>query len=320
MPLVNAIEFLVEDDDPRWVQVLDSILKTLIKGRPLSAALRLHPQVFPSYYVGSIASAEMSGQLVKTLGFLEEWLEREASLQARLKKALTYPTLVLTMSLVMVLLLFNTVIPRLMESFQDGTMSRSWPTEILILMTKVLSGPIFYLGATLLILGALAAWRHEDTRSRLVRATYMAPVVGPMLCQAAAMRYVATFVLLMESGGQLLPTLRAAAGSSGSPLLGDDAARIVRDVSAGDVLSQLWAQRPFLYPAIMVQMGQLGESTSSLADAMQTSIPYLEMETYSRLDNFLEMVEPILISGVALFIGFVAIAVILPISQMTAQL
>jgi type II secretory pathway component PulF len=53
---------------------------------------------------------------------------------------------------------------------------------------------------------------------------------------------------------------------------------------------------------------------------MRTSIPYLEMETYSRLDNFLEMVEPILISGVALFIGFVAIAVILPISQMTAQL
>jgi type IV pilus assembly protein PilC len=318
MPLVSAMEFLIEDEDPRWSAVVESVVHSLLHGSTLSASLRRHPRIFPSYYVGSIASAEMSGQLVGTLGFLEEWLDRESQLTARLKKALTYPTLVLGLSLVMVLGLFNTVIPRLMSSFETG--ERAWPTELLMLMTRVLSGPVFYFALLLMLVAGVAIWRHPGARQQLVLWAYQSPLLGTLLCHSACLRYTATFVLLLESGGQLLPALRAAANSSGSPLLLADEARVVRGASSGDTLSELWAQRPDLYPRIMVQMAQLGESSSSLSGGLKSAIPYLEMETYSRLDRFLEMAEPALISGVALFIGFVAIAVILPIAQMTQQL
>lgn len=320
MPLVNALEFLTEDEDPRWSKVLRGVTGSLIQGGTLSAALRKYPAVFPDYYVGSIASAEISGQLASTLGFLEDWLEREANLAARLKKALAYPTLVLGLSVALVLVLFNTVIPRLMESFQTSSSGTSWPTEVLMLMTRVLSGPVFYLGLMMVFLAAVGLWRQPAARASLVRMGYEAPVLGSLLGQAAALRYTSTFVLLLESGGQLLPTLRAAAASSGSPLLLDDVPRVVRGVSSGEQVSELWTARPDLYPRIMTQMAQVGESASTLSDAMKTTTPYLEMETYHRLDRFLEAVEPLLISGIALFVGFVAIAVILPISQLTATL
>lgn len=320
MPLVDAIEFLREDEDPRWAEVQAGLLDSLHRGHTLSAALRRQPSVFPDYYAGSVASAEMSGQLASTLGFLEEWLDREAELQARLKKALTYPSLVLFLSLVLVLVLFSTVIPKLMTSFETSKTGISWPTEILLLLTKVLSSPLFYLLLTISFGVFVWAWRQPILRSQLIEALYHTPVLGSLLSRAAALRYASTLVLLLESGGQFLPTLRAAAESSASPLLMADSTRMVRGVSFGEPLSELWAERTDYYPRIMAQMAEVGESASSLSGALKSCIPYLEMDIHTRLDNFLEMAEPLLLSGIALFVGFVAIAVILPISEMTAQL
>lgn len=320
VPLVNAIDFLSEDDDPKWSAIMDGLVRSLSHGQSLSKSLAKYPEVFPEYFIGSISSAEMSGQLTSTLEYLEGWLQREADLRARITKSLTYPCTVLVFALLMVLALFNTVIPKLMNSFSSDLYGRSLPTEILMLMTKVLSGPIFYLGSLLLVGLGWWVWRQPPWRLALRTWVYGLPVLGTMLAHVAALRYVSALVLLLESGNQLLPTVRAAAQSSGSPLLLADEARMVNGLSGGESLSELWASRPHLYPTAMVQMASVGENSTSMSGALSNAIPYLEMESHSRLERFVELVEPMLISGVALFIGFVAIAVILPISQITSKL
>ncbi|MFA7479513.1 MAG: type II secretion system F family protein [Vulcanimicrobiota bacterium] len=320
VPLVNALELLSKDDDPGWSKVVGGISQLLVQGHTFSNALSRYPNEFPDYYTGSIASAEMSGQISSTLQFLDEWLEREADLKARVKKALTYPALVMGLSLVMVLVLFNTVIPKLMESFSSDLYESSWPTQVLTLLTRMLSGPFFYFLLVVVGFAAVSLYRREVYRQRLSILLHSLPVLGPLLGNVAALRFISSFALMLESGRPLLATLKASYRATGTPVLLRDEPRVINGVSAGESLSELWSHRPQLYPNVMVQMAMLGETASSLSDAMRATIPYLEMETYSRLDRFVEYIEPLLISGVALFIGFVAVAVILPISQITANL
>lgn len=319
-PMVEALEVAGQAEDHRWTQMMNQVAQDIARGLTLSRALARWPDRFPSYYVGSVASAEMSGQLVRTLEFLEGWLDREAALRGKLIKAMTYPLVVLLFSLVVVLVLFNTVIPKLMSSFSSDLSSQALPTQILMGMTAILSSPLFYVAA--LVVLAVAVWesRQPEFRERTLALLFATPAVGALLSTVSALRYVNTLVLLLEAGSSILPSLRAAAQSSGSPLLLSDAARMNRGVTEGEVLSDLWHARPDLYPAIIAQMAMVGESSSSLSEALKATLPYLEIESHQRLERFSEVVEPLLISGVALFIGFVAISVILPISRMTANL
>lgn len=319
-PLLNALEFSADTEDPRWIRAAEGLCKDVSNGFTLSKAMSKWKDLFPSYYRGCIAGAEISGQMVPTLSFLEAWLDREADLQARLKKAMFYPTIVLSVSLVMVLVLFNTVIPKLMNSFSDDLYEQSLPTRVLMLFTAILSSPLFYVFLLVLTVSMVWAWRNESVRERIVTVLYIVPVIGKLLCQIAALRYVNSLVLLLESGGSILPAVRAAGVGSGSPLLVADQDRVSRGISEGGGLSELWASRPDLYPGILVQMAMVGESASSLSSALGRCIPYLEMESHHRLERFSEIIEPVLISGVAIFIGFVAISVILPISRITANL
>lgn len=319
-PLLNALEFSADTEDPRWFEAVEGLCRDVSHGLPLSKAMNKQKSLFPSYYRGCIASAEMSGRIVPTLSFLEGWLDREADLRARLKKAMFYPTIVLSVSLLMVLVLFNTVIPKLMNSFSNDLYEQSLPTKFLMLLTAVLSSPLFYMTLAVTIALAVKGWRTESIREKVLVVFYRIPVLGTLLSKIGALRYINALVLLLESGGSILPAVRAAAGGSGSPLLLADQNRVCRGISEGDSLSELWASRPDLYPSILVQMAMVGESASSLSTALGRCIPYLEMETHHRLERFSELVEPILISGVALFIGFVAISVVLPISRITSNL
>lgn len=319
-PMVEALEVAGQDEDRKWTETMNLVAKDIAMGSTLSRALGRWPAYFPTYYVGSVASAELSGQLVPTLEFLEGWLDREADLKGKLGKAMIYPLTTLTFSLFVVLVLFNTVIPKLMSSFSTDVSSQALPTQILMGMTVVLSSPLFYV-VVLVCLGiGVWEWRQPETREHILCVLYTTPVIGGVLCNVAALRYVNTLVLLLEAGSSILPSLRAAAVSSGSPLLSRDAERMNRGITEGEVLSELWKTRPDLYPSIVAQMAMVGETSSSLSEALKRTLPYLEIESHQRLERFTEIVEPLLISGIALFIGFVAISVILPISRITAEL
>lgn len=319
-PLVDALAVAGEDSDRRWTGALRQVAKDISRGMSLSRALGRWPDDFPGYYVGSIASAEVSGQLVRTLDFLELWLDREAELRAKVQKAMFYPCTVLLFSMFMVLVLFNTVVPRLMTSFSSDLYEQALPTKILMTMTAVLSHPLFYLVVALIVIESILIWRDRVKREKFWGWIYATPFVGGVLGNIAALRYVSALTLLLDSGGSMLPSLRAAASSSGSPLLVRDAERVMQGITDGDSLSELWASLPSLYPSIIVQMAIVGETSSSFSDALGRTLPYLEMESHQRLERFTEIIEPVLISGVALFIGFVAVSVVLPISQMTAHL
>lgn len=319
-PLVEALEVAAEDSDRRWTGAVRQVAKDISRGMSLSRALGRWPDDFPGYYVGSIASAEVSGQLVRTLDFLELWLDREAELRAKLQKAMFYPCTVLLFSLVMVLVLFNSVVPKLMTSFSSSLYEQALPTKILMGMTTVLSHPVFYLFLGLVVIESILIWRDRLKREKLLGWIYATPLVGGVLGNIAALRYVSALTLLLDSGGSMLPSLKAAANSSGSPLLVRDAERVMKGITDGDSLSELWSSFASLYPSIIVQMAIVGETSSSFSDALGRTLPYLEMDSHQRLERFTEIVEPVLISGVALFIGFVAVSVVLPISQMTAHL
>lgn len=319
-PLLNALEFSSDTEDPTWGRAVEDMCREVSQGTPLSKAMNRRPHLFPNYYRGCIASAEISGQMAPTLDFLELWLDREAELRSRLSKAMFYPSVVLVVSLVMVLILFNTVIPKLMNSFSDEQYVQSLPTKVLMAMTAVLSSPLFYIFVFVVGVLAVRGWRNEAIREKLMVVFYSTPILGRLLSQIAALRYVNALVLLLGSGASILPAVRAAGGGSGSPLLERDQERVARGITEGESLSELWTSRPDLYPTILVQMAMVGETASSLSEALGRSIPYLEMESHHRISRFSEFVEPALISGVAIFIGFVALSVVLPISRITANL
>lgn len=324
-PIVQALDTLsFQEEFPNFGEVVATLSARLEQGHSFSSCLALFPRVFSKAYVSMVAIGERTGQLDGVLDRLAGWLEHDSQTFQRVKGAISYPLFVLALSVILGLVIFYTVLPGFVEILERMEVELPLLTRVIFAVTNAVKNPGAWLA--LVAAGTIFVLKLKDFNNsrkgalRLYRVARSVPVVGNILVFSSVSRYAAAVGALLGSGVDLITTLRLSAEASGSPLLKEDAEKMIQDVSSGLHLSEHMMMRPDIYPPTVSHLVVAGEEASDLPMMFERLAAYYDSELNYRLESFSAALEPILIVGVGGVVATVVLSIFQPMYGYLATL
>ncbi len=320
LPLDKTLSILLEQTKtPALYSVFAQVMERIKEGKSLAAALAEHPSVFSSTYVTMISASESSGTLELVMDRLADFMEAQLELERKIKATLAYPILMLLVGTAVVFLLMIYVIPRVTSIFTGLHQELPAPTRILITISS-------FVGAywPWIIGGAIALWftfnrllKTQIGRTVRDRLLLRLPVTGTIVRNMAAARFCKTLGTIHGHGVPLLEALGIVSKVVGNSLLEQAIDTVGRDVSEGRGLAGPLAQSR-IFPPIVIQMISAGEQSGRLDEMLLKVADLLEREATTRLTVVSSLFEPIMILVLGLVVGFMVLAVLLPIFEMSS--
>lgn len=317
VPLLRALETLgTQDECPAFGEAILLCGDLVAAGHNFSNACSKFPGIFPPMYITMICIGERVGQLDHTLDQLAGWMEKDDQLRQKILSALTYPALILAVAGVLTLGLFYTVLPGFVEVFREMNIPLPLVTRMVMTATDAVRQPGFWLclvaGGVALVGLVQRLGRSPVWRARGYRWLMRVPVLGRMVFCGSIARFCGSSYTLLGAGLDMLATFSLAASASGSPLLEQDSPALVASIREGELVSVHLASRPDLYPNSLYQMVAAGEESSRLPELLERTADYFEQETYHWVDSLGAVIEPLLLSGVAVVIATIVLSIFLP--------
>jgi type IV pilus assembly protein PilC len=314
VPMLEAFAVLHEQATSGELRAaLRDMMMDLGQGRPLSAAMNQHPRIFNRLYVDMVRAAEVSGELDEVLSQIASYMTREDSAVRRIRSALIYPVIVLSLSVLVVGVLVAVVLPAFVHLFGEFGAQLPLPTRILLAVGTFFEQHRFE------VLGAMAAafvagvifFRTAAGRRTKDRYIVALPYLGRIVHYSIIERFLRTFATMTRAGipvTQMFDTVILATGN----LIFQERLRTVRDLMiAGQGFSEPLRQTG-LFPSLVIQMIRVGEETGTLDNNLEEAATYFATEIDFRTKAMIAVMEPGLVIFVGLVVGFVAISVIAP--------
>ena len=320
VPVVRALRIVQEQtSDPRMQAVAKSISRDLQQGQPLSEAFRRYPGIFSPIYVNMVRCGEVSGALPTVLARLATYLEHEAMLRARAQTALVYPAFIAASGALTVTVLLAVVVPRLLSLFADAGTALPWPTRLLVACSAALSRNWPYLlGITVLLL----AWArvHPVTpreRRRWDRWSLRVPGLSTFLYHADVGRFALALGMLFEHGVPIFQAVEVAVPTMGNGELQRAFGRIPQALKDGQSLAASLQAIPSATP-FLINLVAVGEESGRLQESLSEIARVYERETERLAQLATSLLEPCLILLIGVVVGFIVLALLLPIFEMNA--
>lgn len=325
IPFMQALETLSDqNDNSKFGAVVGSLATHLAKGYPFSGALAKFPQVFNRVYVTMVAIGEKTGQLSDCLEQLADWQEGDLGVKQRVIGALRYPCFILALAGLLTLAMFYFVLPQFLVIFEELKVELPATTKLLMQITNAVRNPGFWI---LLLAAIFLMWallkdlaKTEQGARRIYRILKLIPVVGPILKFATASRYASAMSALLASGLDLQAAIPLAAHASGNPDLSLDSRTMLQAVLEGETLSEYMETRPDVYPACLTSMIAVGEEASTLPVMYENVATHFENEFEYRVDALGAAIEPLMLTGIAVIIGFIVISIFTPMYSFFGKL
>ena len=322
IPLVSALGALAEQTEGVKLKTIIAQLKDDVnEGAALAAAMRQHPKVFPSLFTNMIAAGEASGALDVVLLRLADFMENQDDLRRRVRGALTYPTVMLVIALGVVVFLMTTVVPKVLTIFDAQRRALPLPTRLLQFVSHAVAGWWWLC----LILAGAAIWgirRYINTpegRRRWDELSLELPIFGPVARKVAVARFARTLSTLLSSGIPLLQAMDITKNVVDNVII-ETALNEARDnISEGASLSSQLKQSG-VFPPMVTHMINVGESSGELEQMLVRVADTYENEVRTVLESMTSLLQPIIIVVLAVVVGFIAVAVLMPIFQLSQGL
>lgn len=312
IPIVEAFETVSSEvTNKRFKTVLEEMTADITKGTPLSEAAGAHPDVFPSYYIGILRSAELSGDLDSVLLELSGYLERDLEARRKVKAALIYPAVVFAMSVVTVIVLTAFVLPRFEKFFASLHAKLPLATRILLNFSHFLTSWWYLItgGIVLVAVAVFIALRTDQGQVLKDRLMLRLPIVGDLVLYAILERFCRILSAMTGAGVPIPEAMAVTSEATNNEVfrrgLNDARASMLRGEGLATPLAATG-----LFPGAANQMLRVGESTGTLDAQMETAAEYFERELDYKLKNFTNLFEPAVILFMGLVVGFVAIALV----------
>lgn len=323
VPLLEALQIVGEAGEG-YQEVIDPLCRRLESGTRLSKAMSYHPKVFDKSYLSMIRVGEEGGGLHRALAELERWLERDTRVYMKTRAALTYPAFVASLTVVLTVILFTVVLPVFIEVFSRMGSEIPTPTWLLLGLCSAMRTPWFWLVSGFLGLQGTMLVRHwwstTEGRTYLYGILTSIPGLGPALEGAALTRYCLAAACLLRGGLDTVRALSLAGAASGSPALQADVPVLIRKIQEGIQVSEHMSERPGIYEPALVGMVSVGEASGTLPLVFAKMADFYEMDVESRLEALLSLLEPLLITVVAVGVGAVVLALVSPLYSYLAEL
>ena len=307
-----------EEENPPFREVVMNVGDAVRRGASLSAALDEHPRLFSNLYVSMVRVGEEAGALPRVMADLADLLEHEDEVRSEVLAAVAYPVFVLGFGIFTVIILLTVVLPRLFDMLQEMLKVLPLPTLILLKVSGFLYHQWIWVltSATALFLGL--RWYIRSPGGAMVcdRFKLQIPVVGPVLRAAALGRFARTLGTLARSGVSLLPALKIVENTIGNRVLAMLIAQVAEETRGGDSLATP-LRRLGIFPKTVVQMIDVGEQTGKLDEMLLRVAEIEERHMRARTKTLVSLLAPLLILLVGAMVGFMVIALLLPIFRMS---
>ncbi len=312
IPITEALEIIGDETtDVALRRTIVGMNEDLRNGGTLSDAAKKHPEAFPTYYMGILQSAELTGKLDETLENLAGYLERELETRSKVVGALSYPMVVMVLAVVTVAVLAGYVLPQFKPLFEELGADLPLPTRMLLGVATIFSEMIYIpLGVFALFFGVMY-WLFKTDSGKAPKDKMMLkiPIISGIVEYAVLERFCRILGAMVKAGVPLPEGLKTTTESVDNVVF-QDALRAAQEV----MLEGGGFARPLadtgLFPGAAKQMFKVGEETGTLDEQLHVASIYFDRELESRIKKFTAMFEPIMIVFVGIIVGFVAMALV----------
>ncbi len=317
LPLMRTFTALTEHtENLRLKTALERMQQDINSGKALWEAMDQYPGIFPPLYVSMVKAGEASGQLHSTLQWLAEYLEKEQARRMQIRSALAYPMLLISIGTLSVTLLITLVVPRFAAVFEEFEQALPAPTAALLSISGIIFQWWWILAIVIaLIVSAVRAYAGTSNgRFRLDAFKMKLPILGKLGLKAAVSRFARTTATLLQGGVSLFDSISIARDVVDNEVLARAADSARAGMREGESFSgQLDATGVF--PSLLTSMAAVGEETGDLQNVLLTVADTYDVEVEATLKSAVSLLEPVIIVAVGSVIGFVILAMLLPIFQ-----
>ncbi|HDH98904.1 MAG TPA: type II secretion system protein GspF [Deltaproteobacteria bacterium] len=319
LPLVECLNALIEQTEQASLKtVLTQIRERVMEGSSLSQAMAAHPSIFSKIHVNLVKAGETGGVLDIILTRLADFSEGRLKLKKKIEAALAYPIFLVMISGIILVFLMSFVMPKVIGIFHGMELSLPWSTRALIEMTSLMKRYWWLFGLVAMgSLAGLAAWiRTQKGKAVWDKFRLWVPVLGKLHLTAVLARFTRTLSILLKSGIRLVDALEIARLSMGNTVMEEAVEDAIRLVKEGqDLATPL--KKTGRFPALMVQLIRAGEMSGELEDMLSKAAEMYENDVESSIGSVTSIIEPMVILGMGLVVGFIVMAILLPIFDMT---
>jgi type II secretory pathway component PulF len=316
VPLLESLDTLIRQHTGNEADALLVLREHVASGGSLADAMRQQPRIFDSLCTSMVEVGENTGNLDDVLGQLSRFKHRSLEFRDRVTSALIYPALVLGVSLLVVFFLMTVVVPMLLANLLEAGRSLPWPTQLL----KTGSDLLITHGWWLAIVGAVsmaltaAFLRTERGRRAWYALLLKIPVFGDISRKQGISRVALVTGTLLNSGLDFVKSIEIAGATTHNVLLREALQRCRHAVSTGRELDQAMGDQS-IFPPMVVQVFSVGQSSGRLAEMLLRLAEDFDTQVQTVSNRISAILEPVLIVGLSVFVGFILFATLLPILE-----
>jgi len=324
LPLVRSLEVIREQQPNAAFKVIIGKVKEDVEGGSSFAdALEKHPKAFDSLFANLARAGEAAGVLDVVLQRLASYLEKMDGIKRRIKGAMIYPAVVISVAVIVLAVIMIFVVPTFAELFKDlGTTLPSLTLVIVNISTWLKSNIIYLLIAIVLMVIGVTSLYSKSLKARRLMDGFLLKLwlVGNLLLKTVIARFCRTLATLTSGGLPILDGLEITAKSAGNIVVEEAIMDARKKVSEGQLLAEPLATRPKIFPPMVVQMISVGEQTGNLDDMLDKIADFYEDEVDVAVAAMLSALEPAMIFFLGCTVGIIVVAMYLPMFKLVATM
>jgi type IV pilus assembly protein PilC len=322
MPLVQSLDLLKRRvESPLFHTVLDDVHEKVRSGTALSDAFASHGERFPGVYTASLLAGERSGNLDAVLRRYVEYARIIATVKRKTLSALVYPAILVTLALGLVSLIVLKVVPAFSDFYASFGAELPLITRIILAVSNVVRSqfPLLIVVVVAAVVGFIVWTKRPGQKARLDHLMLQAPVLGPIAAKFATSQMARTLATLLGGGLPLVNALEIAARSVGNQYMASQLDVVNTRVREGQSFATALEARG-IFPEVAVKMAEVGESTGSLQEMLNTVADFYDEEIATTMERFVTLVEPTLLVIMGVVIAGLLLALYMPLFQLSSVL
>lgn len=320
LPLIECLSILKIQSPPAMSQVVAKIQRSVEEGATLTDALKQSSDVFPDIYIALVKAGESAGVLDNVLKRLATNMEKQRDFRNKTKGALIYPAIIVVGMVLVATIMMIFVVPRMTDMYKEFGAELPWMTQVLI-NTSDFMVKFWYIMLIVVGVGiyAYGKWSKTEVGALMVeQIQYKLPVMGPLKTKIVLTEFTRTMGLLVGSGVSILSSLKITADALGSKIYRTKLLQVAEKIEKGQSLGVTLAGME-IFPPIVPQMISVGEQTGKVDEILSKLSDYFEQESEMAVKTLTTAIEPLIMVVMGVGVGFLVMAVIMPIYNLTNQ-
>ena len=318
MPIITALDVLHhQTEHPTVRKTVKEITHAVQKGDVLSVAMKKYPKIFPKLLTSMVESGELTGNLDSVLERMSVHYTKENKINSKIKGAMTYPAILSILVTVVVIFMITFILPTFTEMFTSSGVPLPGVTQFLLNISDSIKAYWYiYLAIIVGIVFLFNRFKSTTEGKRTIdRLIMRTPGVKIQVAKIATSRFTRTLATLLASGIPIIQALETSASVTQNMVVIDGMIKVTEDVKKGSTLSAL-LKKLDIFPPMMVSMVGIGEESGSLEEMLDRAADFYDEELEAAIQRLIQILEPMMIVVMAVVIGFIVIAMLLPMFDM----